>query len=141
MLLFFEVFSFENMFLSLKGHTILGINSLGIASFSSMGPNYRMIKTSRERHNIEGSKIAKGLQSVKCSLSQYSKNPKVASNWRAKRGTLSDFLRSSLFQNIRKGDPLGRFFRKTSHNIEKKRKGVFSLARYFMLREKRQTFF
>ena len=38
------------------------------------------------RRHIYGSKIAKGLQSVKYSLLQYRKNLKVGPNWRAKRG-------------------------------------------------------
>ena len=43
--------------------------------------------------------MAKGFQSVKYSLLQYPKNPKVGPNWRTERGTLSHFSTSILSQS------------------------------------------
>ena len=48
------------------------------------------------RRHIRGSKIAKGLQSVKYSLLQYPKNPKVGPNWRAKKTDPFGFLNISV---------------------------------------------
>ena len=70
-------------------------------------------------------KIAEGLQIVKYSLVQYPKNPQVGPNWRAKRGTLSDFSTSILSQNIKtlKGGLFGEVFSEKSLTMPKKLKG------------------
>ena len=77
----------------------------------------------------------------KCQVFFYStqKNPKVEANWRAKRGTLSDFLTSIVAKHQKlKGRPFGgHFYFEKSLTMSKKLKGgPFSLARYCMLRGK-----
>ena len=74
---------------------------------------------------------------LKCQVLQYPKKPNVRPNWRAKRGTLPNFLPSILLQNVKKieGGPFGdsKIFSKKSQ-CRKKLRGLFSLARYCMLR-------
>ena len=72
--------------------------------------------TSRERH--KSAPYLRLIQSVKYSLLQYPKNPKIGPNWLA----LSDFLTTIMLQNVKniEGDPLKTLknFRKKSHNAE-----------------------
>ena len=84
-------------------------------------------------------KVSKS-QSMKLTkrVPKLSKNPNDRTG-ALKAGALSDF-KHPLLQNIKKlkGGPLGDFFRKKSHNAEKKLKWEpFSLARYCMLQGKK----
>ena len=65
--------------------------------------------------------------------------PKMSHNAKKlKRGTLWDFSKSILSQNIKKlkGDPFGKVFSKKSQ-FRKTERGPLSLSRYGMLRGKR----
>ena len=97
---------------------------------------------------IRGSKIAKGLQSVKYSFTVPEKpkrwaelarrSPLARAPGALKRGTLSG-LSTFLSQNMAKVEEKNKIWRKTKFRKKSKKGGPFSLARYCMLRGKTGT--